>query len=76
MINILAAEVPQVEAHRAFEILKINGGLQHVEFDSVGCWNLWVVVQVAKPARELRFADTSVAQDKRFQFRVGKLPGS
>ena len=75
VIDVLAAKVPQVEAHRAFEMLKVNVGPDKVKFDSVGCRNLGIIVQVSEPTSELCFTNTTVTQDENFQFSVQCSPG-
>ena len=76
VIDVLAAEVPNVQAHRAFEVLKANVGCDEVQLDTVGGRNLWIKVQVLEPARELRFTHAAVTQDEKLQFGVEGLPGS
>jgi hypothetical protein len=66
VIDVLAAKIPQVEAHRAFEMLKVDVGPDKVEFDSVGCRDTFVEIQPLEPAGELRFTGAAVTQDKNF----------
>jgi hypothetical protein len=57
VIDVLAAKVPQVEAHTASEILKINVGPDKVKFDSVGCRNPFVKNQPLEPASAVGISD-------------------
>jgi len=68
VIDILAAEVPQIEAHRFGEALQVHGGF--TKLDPVGGRDLGIVFQATQPAAELCLADPTVAEEENLQRRV------
>ena len=73
MIDILAAEVPQIQAHRFLKAIQAHSRLP--KLDSMGGRVARVEFQVAQPAAKLRFADPAVAEKQDLDFRVDPLSG-
>ena len=68
VIDILAAEVPQIQAHRFGEALQVHR--RFTKLDPVGGRDARIKSQVAQPAAELCLADPAVAEEENFQRRV------
>src|SRR6516162_11099812 len=68
VIDILAAEVPQVEAHRFGEALRVKR--RFTKLDPVGSRDAWIEFQVAQPTAKLRLAGAAVAEEENLQRRV------
>ena len=68
VIDILAAEVPQIQAHRFGEALQVHR--RFTKLDSVGGRDARIEFQVAQPAAELCLADPTVAEEENLQRRV------
>jgi hypothetical protein len=66
VIDILAAEVPKIQAHR--EVCHCHS--HFAELDSVGGRDAWVEWQIAQTATKLCFTHPAVADEQDLDLRV------
>ena len=71
VINILAAETPQIQAHRFREVFQCHS--HFAELNPVGGGNTRIEWQVAHTATQLRLTDSAVAEEQALDRRVDSL---
>jgi hypothetical protein len=74
MVDILSAEVPEVQSHGFREAIQLHSRLP--KLDSVGGRDVWVEWQIAQTAAKLCFTRSAVAEDQDLDFRVPRGTGS
>ena len=73
VIDILSAEVPEIQAHRFREALQCHS--HFAKLDPVGGRDARVEWQIAQTATQLRLADPAVAEEQDLDLRVDPLAG-